>query len=156
MKNTMLETLFNTQAYFGHFKKVRNPKLKSFIYKQINGLDIIDLDQTIIQIKHVQNFLEPYRQEDILIVSDRHENGVKKWKPGMLTNFPFSQLEHMPSVLIVDRVDRNKIAVNEAFKCHIPVIGICDTNASIDKLKLFVVMNDDNDHAVKSVLNMMK
>lgn len=155
MTDTMLEKLFNTQAYFGHNKKDRNPKLKPFIYKTINGLDIIDLDQTTIKIKHIQHFLEPYRQEDILIVSDRHASGVKKWKPGMLTNFQFSGLDKMPSVIIVDRVDKNKIAVNEALKCNIPVIGICDTNASIKDLKLFVVINDDSDKAIHTLFEMI-
>lgn len=155
MKNTMLEKLFNAQAHFGHFKKVRNPKLKPFIYKTINGLDIIDLDQTTIKIKHIQHFLEPYQYEDILIVSDRRADGVKKWKPGMLTNFQFSRLDKMPSVMIIDRVDKNKIAVNEALKCNIPVIGICDTNASIKNLKLFVVINDDSDKAIKTLFEMI-
>lgn len=58
------------------------------------------------------------------------------------------ELEHLPDVLFVADVVRDKIAVKEANKMKIPVIAIVDSNADPDGVAYPIPGNDD---AVKSL-----
>lgn len=151
-ENTLVKTLFDAQAYWGHQKQFRNPKLKQFIYKTVNKIDIINLAYTALQIEQAKTIIKQYKQEDILLISSmtdmftNNENfeTVNKYKPGMLTNFRFSSLEKMPKLLIVTQASTHSIALHEAKKCGIKTIGLCDTNSLLHNIDHFIVINDDN------------
>lgn len=57
-------------------------------------------------------------------------------------------LRRPPDVLFVVDGNRDLIAIKEARKLRIPVVGICDTNADPDMYDYFVPANDD---AMKSL-----
>jgi small subunit ribosomal protein S2 len=158
MKNISTKELFNVQSHLGHLKKYRNPKLSRFIFKTHNKQDILNLDITLLQIKTAKEHLDKFEKDDILLLS-KYEiepneiNTIKKWKPGMLTNFHFGKLAKLPKALIVDSVHNNLIAVKEANKCGVQVIGICDTNSSINGVDIPIVMNDDNSKAMQLLIN---
>jgi ribosomal protein S2 len=158
-EDTLLKKLFAANAYWGHQKKNRNPKLKNLIYSTINKIDIINLDYSVRQIEESKELITSYTRDDILMVSCRSElmlNGVRivpKWKPGMLTNFHFGRLVKKPKLLIIDNAYKNEIALKEARLCNIKTIGICDTNSSLDNIDNFIVLNDDNEKAMQIALN---
>ncbi|HIA91525.1 TPA: 30S ribosomal protein S2 [Candidatus Saccharibacteria bacterium] len=66
-------------------------------------------------------------------------------------NLNFSGIKEMKgqpgAVIVVDVVEENN-AVNEANKLHIPVVGICDTNANPQNIDFVVPCNDD---AIKAI-----
>jgi small subunit ribosomal protein S2 len=59
-----------------------------------------------------------------------------------------SNMRRLPDVVFVIDSKRDKIAVTEARKLKIPVVGFCDSNADPDLLDVFVPANDD---ALKSL-----
>lgn len=61
--------------------------------------------------------------------------------------------DELPSVVIVlDAVDDN-IAVREANKLNIPVVGVCDSNANPDLVDFVIPANDDSVKTLKLLLD---
>jgi small subunit ribosomal protein S2 len=59
-----------------------------------------------------------------------------------------ARMKKLPAVLVVVDVNKDDIAVREAVKLKIPVVGICDTNANPELVAYPIAANDD---AVKSI-----
>lgn len=59
-----------------------------------------------------------------------------------------ADMKKLPAAMIIIDVCNDNIAVSEANKLNVPIIGICDTNANPDLIDYPVAANDD---AVKSI-----
>ena len=59
-----------------------------------------------------------------------------------------AKMKKLPAVMVVIDVTKDDIAVREAVKLKIPVVGICDTNANPELVAYPIAANDD---AVKSI-----
>ncbi len=57
-------------------------------------------------------------------------------------------MNYLPGLMIVVDAQKEKIAVAEAHKLGIPIIGIIDTNADPDQIDFPIAANDD---AIKSI-----
>ena len=55
----------------------------------------------------------------------------------------------LPDILFVVDVDHERIAINEANKLGIPVVGIVDTNSNPDGIDFIIPGNDDSIRAIK-------
>jgi small subunit ribosomal protein S2 len=55
----------------------------------------------------------------------------------------------LPDILFVVDVDHERIAINEANKLGIPVVGIVDTNSNPDGVDYVIPGNDDSIRAIK-------
>lgn len=55
----------------------------------------------------------------------------------------------LPDILFVVDVDHERIAINEANKLGIPVVGIVDTNSNPDGIDYVIPGNDDSIRAIK-------
>lgn len=64
-----------------------------------------------------------------------------------------SVLERIPDALFIPSLQREKTAVMEANRMHVPIIAICDTNSNPAKADYFIPANDD---AVKSIKMMVE
>jgi len=58
----------------------------------------------------------------------------------------------IPDIMLVVDIKREKNAVEEARKSHIPVIAIVDTNCNPDEVQYPIMLNDDTPTAVDTVL----
>ncbi len=100
-----INALFKSGAYFGHQKSRRHPKAKEYIYTTKNGIDIIDLQETMLKIKGAQEFIESIASQgkDVLLVGTKRQAKdviesageacqlpyvVERWLGGTFTNFP--------------------------------------------------------------------
>jgi ribosomal protein S2 len=61
-------------------------------------------------------------------------------------------MKGLPDALLVIDVDHERIAVSEARKLGIPVVGVCDTNSSPDGIDYPIPGNDDALRAIKLYL----
>ena len=55
----------------------------------------------------------------------------------------------LPDALFVIDVDHERIAINEANKLGIPVIGVVDTNSNPDGVDYVIPGNDDSIRAIQ-------
>jgi len=88
------------------------------------------------------NSYEKINKKEILNLS-REQDKLDKTLGGI------KEMGGLPDVLFVIDVGYEKIAVQEASKLGIPVVGIADTNNSPDNVEYIVPGNDDSMRAIK-------
>jgi small subunit ribosomal protein S2 len=206
-----LKDLLEAGVHFGHQTKRWNPKMKSYIFGERNGIYIIDLAKTAKLFREAEDFVSTLaaegrtvlfvgtkRQAQDAIAEEAQRSGMffvnQRWLGGLLTNFTtiqrslarlrdleametdgryetlskkeIAQLEkekrklqknlegirHMsrlPDALFVVDTRKEKIAVDEARKLKIPVIGVVDTNCDPDEVDFVIPGNDDALRAIR-------
>ena len=94
------------------------------------------------------NNYEKISKKEILNLS-REQEKLEKTLGGI------KEMGGLPDVLFVIDVGYEKIAVQEAAKLGIPVVGIVDTNNSPDNIEYIVPGNDDSMRAIKLYTRMV-
>ena len=210
MAKITIQTLLDAGCHYGHQTRRWNPKMKSYIFGERNGIYILDLKQTMLGADKAYTFLKETaskggtvlfvgtkKQAQEPIAAQAERCGMpyinQRWLGGMLTNFVtirsriqrMEELEAMvedgrmsllpkkeqavltkelgklqanlggartmlalPQAIFVVDSKREEIAVREANRLHIPVVGLLDTNSDPDVIDYGVPANDD---AIRSV-----
>jgi small subunit ribosomal protein S2 len=206
-----LKDLLEAGVHFGHQTKRWNPKMKSYIFGERNGIYIIDLAKTAKLFREAEQFATNLAAEgrSVLFVGTKRQaqDAIaeeaqrcnmffvnQRWLGGLLTNFStiqrslarlrdleametdgryetlskkeIAQLEkekkklqknlegirnmaRLPDALFVVDTRKEKIAVDEARKLKIPVIGVVDTNCDPDEVDYVIPGNDDALRAIR-------
>jgi len=206
-----IKDMLEAGVHFGHQTRRWNPKMKPYIFKEQNGIYIIDLRSTMTQLEKAATalgalaaegktaiFVGTKRQAKESVQEDAQRSGMyyvnERWLGGILTNFRtikqsmerLDNLEAMekdgrieqlskkerlhvdkqkakllkvlsgirgmtslPSCLIVVDTKNEAIAVMEARKLRIPIIGLVDTNCDPDEVEYPVPANDDAIRSIK-------
>lgn len=104
MSELKFEELLEAGCHFGHLKRKWNPKMAPYIYKEHNGVHVIDLQKTIVKAEEAAAALKQMARsgKKILFVATKKQakevvaelaKGVdmpfvtERWPGGMLTNF---------------------------------------------------------------------
>jgi len=120
-----MKLLLEAGVHFGHQVGRWNPKMKTYIFSQRNGIHIIDLEQTVTLLNKACDFIHSVveRGEDIVFVGTKKqaqeavETEAKRcgmfyvnqrWLGGMMTNFTTiqSRIDHL--VRLEDRRSRGE------------------------------------------------
>jgi small subunit ribosomal protein S2 len=206
-----IKDLLEAGVHFGHQTRRWNPKMKPYIYKEQNGIYIIDLKNTLEQLERACRFLTDLaaegktvifvgtkRQAKDSVYEDAERCGMfyvnERWLGGTLTNFKtisqsmdrLDDLEAMerdgrieqlskkerlnvekhkakllkvlagirgmkgrPACIVVFDTKKEAIAIREARKLGIPLIGLVDTNSDPDDVDIPIPANDDAIRSVK-------
>jgi small subunit ribosomal protein S2 len=98
------EELFKNFVHIGHRTDLWNPKMKPFIYGQVEGIHIFDLEKTIVALEKAKNLIAATKLKNgkilfvgtkpqvSFVLKQKLETGKhffidEKWCPGLLTNF---------------------------------------------------------------------
>jgi small subunit ribosomal protein S2 len=113
-----------------------------------------------ITIRQSVNKLKKYErmQEDGIFDSLSKKEASRKTK--MLTRLQFylngiKYMTTLPAVVFVIDTKKEQLAVNEARKLNIPVIGVVDTNADPNEVDFPIPANDDAIRAIKLLCSIM-
>lgn len=104
MSAVSMKQLLEAGVHFGHQTRRWNPKMKPYIYGERNGIHIIDLRQTVVQINAAAEFVKKLASDggSILFVGTKKQAQAPlseqaqrsgspfvtyRWLGGMLTNF---------------------------------------------------------------------
>jgi small subunit ribosomal protein S2 len=209
--NVTIKDMLEAGAHFGHQTRRWNPKMKPYIYKEQNGIYIIDLRTTMEQLEKAYRAIESLsaegktsifvgtkRQAKESVQEDAARSGMyyinERWLGGILTNFKtikmsMERLENLeamekdgridqlskkeklrvqkqkakllkvlsgirgmtaiPSCLVVVDTKNEEIAVKEARKLGLTIIGLVDTNCDPDEVDFAVPANDDAIRSIK-------
>ena len=209
--NVSIKELLEAGVHFGHQTRRWDPKMKPYIFKELNGIYIIDLRKTVENLEKAYEILSNLAAEGktILFVGTKRQakESVRedaercemyyvneRWLGGTLTNFKTIRLSmdrlddleamekdgrieqlskkerleveksrkkllkvlagirgmnKLPSCVIVFDTKKESIAIREARKLHIPIIGLVDTNSNPDELDCPIPANDDAIRSVK-------
>ena len=105
MAKLEFEQLLDAGCHFGHLKRKWNPKMAPYIFKEHNGIHVIDLHKTIVKADEAANALKQIAKsgKKILFVATKKQAKevvadivktvdmpfvTERWPGGMLTNFP--------------------------------------------------------------------
>jgi len=61
----------------------------------------------------------------------------------------------LPDAIFIPAMQREKTAVIEANKLHVPIIAVCDTNANPDKAAHIIPANDDAVNAIRMMVDLV-
>jgi small subunit ribosomal protein S2 len=209
--NITAKELLEAGVHFGHQTRRWNPKMKPYIYKEQNGIYIIDLRKTLEELEKAYKvlfdlaaegktviFVGTKRQAKDSVREDAERCGMfyinERWLGGTLTNFKtirqsierledleamekdgrieqlskkeklavdkqkkrllkvlcgIREMKTLPSCLIVMDTKKEAIAIREARKLDIPLIGLIDTNSDPDELDYAIPANDDAIRSIK-------
>ena len=207
--------LLNAGVHFGHLTRKWNPKIAPYVFMERNGIHIIDLNKTLVELDNaadaVKNIVRSGRKIMFVATKKQAQEVVSeeakrlrmpyvtdRWLGGMLTNFAtirkslrklssiekmmkeeeyknlakrerlmmsrekdklekvlggIADLTRLPSALFVVDIKREHIAIKEAAKLNIPVIGMVDTNSDPTSIQFPIPGNDD---AFKSISLIVK
>lgn len=62
------------------------------------------------------------------------------------------KMTKLPNILFIVDIAKEDVAVREARKMEIPIVGICDTNANPDLVNFPIPANDDSEKTIKLIL----
>ncbi|HLE80924.1 MAG TPA: 30S ribosomal protein S2, partial [Dehalococcoidia bacterium] len=99
-----MKSLLEAGVHFGHQTRRWNPRMKSYIFTERNGIHIIDLQQTVVKLREACDFVRDLvaRGDSILFVGTKKQAqesletearrcGMyyvnQRWLGGTLTNF---------------------------------------------------------------------
>lgn len=105
MSRVSFEELLEAGSHFGHLTRKWNPAMAPYIFKEMNGIHIIDLHKTVVKLDEAAEALKKLAAQGrtILFVgtkkqaheplSEAAKNAgmpyvTERWPGGMLTNFP--------------------------------------------------------------------
>jgi small subunit ribosomal protein S2 len=205
-----MKELLEAGVHFGHQTRRWNPKMKSYIFMERNGIHIIDLQKTVKCAEAARDAVVKVgrNNDSILFVGTKkqardvmQEEAARchnfyvneRWLGGMLTNFQtikmsirylrslermredgtfekitkkevsrlekqrtkleknftgIKEMNRLPGLLFVVDTKRERIAVLEAKRLGIPVIGMVDTNCDPEEVDFPIPGNDD---AIRSI-----
>lgn len=209
--NVRIEDLLEAGVHFGHQTRRWNPKMKPYIFKEQNGIYIIDLRQTLESLQRAYDtlveiaaegkmvlFVGTKRQAKDSVREDAERCGMfyinERWLGGTLTNFKTIKrsmdhlddmeemekdgrieqlskkerldmekrkqkllkvlagirgMQQIPACLLVFDTKKEAIAIREARKLGVPLIGLIDTNSDPDELDITIPANDDAIRSIK-------
>jgi small subunit ribosomal protein S2 len=104
MTELKFEELLEAGCHFGHLKRKWNPKMAPYIFKEHNGIHVIDLQKTIVKADEAANALRQIAKsgKKVLFVATKKQAKdvvsemaksvdmpfvTERWPGGMLTNF---------------------------------------------------------------------
>jgi small subunit ribosomal protein S2 len=105
MPRTNFKELLDAGVHFGHLKRKWNPAMAPYIFMERNGIHIIDLEKTVIQIDEAASAMKHIAKsgKKVLFVATKKQAKeivaekvkavnmpyvTERWPGGMLTNFP--------------------------------------------------------------------
>lgn len=205
-----MKNLLEAGVHFGHQTRRWDPRMRSYIFTERNGIYIIDLQQTLELIENTYEFVRELTAKGgkVLFVGTKkqaQESVVEqatrcdmpyvsyRWLGGMMTNFAtvkgrinrlqeldmmdsdgrlaqlskkeagklrvqrdklqrnlggISGMTSMPGAVFIVDPRKEQIAVMEANKLGIPIIGLVDTNCNPDEIQHVIPGNDDAIRAI--------
>ncbi|MDN3504946.1 MAG: 30S ribosomal protein S2 [Rhabdochlamydiaceae bacterium] len=139
-KQVTVKDLLESGAHFGHQRHRWNPKMKCFIYKELNGIYIIDLSKTIQQLRNAVKIVENAVAENksVLFVGTKKQAKevvkecaedcgefyvCERWLGGMLTNLTtirksVKKLEHIEKDIAKGGEGLTKKEISKLAKNH--------------------------------------
>lgn len=166
-----LEDLVRVNAHLGHKKGMWNPKMKPYLFGSAGDMHIIDLEQTVPMLQRALDVTRGVAASNgiVLFLDTRpeFERSVRRaalaceeyyisrlFMKGSFANcWQMLGTSRRPDLIVFLSPPSCLDAVQEATHCHIPTIGLVDSNADPTSVMFPVPANDDTPEAVEYFLS---
>src|SRR6266516_2061349 len=172
MSEPGIKELLEAGLHFGHQTRRWYPRMRPYICGERDGIHIIDLLQTEHLLAEAQRFAADVASKGgtILFVGTKKQarDAVKEWAErcdmpyvnqrwlgGLLTNFHTmsARMERLPQAALIIDLKTEMIAVREAERLRIPIIGLVDSNVDPVSIEYPIPGNDDSIRSCKLVIS---
>ncbi|MFH1823162.1 MAG: 30S ribosomal protein S2 [archaeon] len=159
-----LEHYIKSSAHIG--TRAVSPDMRKYMYRRkADGVAVLNTNKVDEKIAVAASFLAEFETKDIIFCCKRdgcekiikkfnEVTGIKsfaKYPVGAITNPDLDNFFEPKLVFISDPwVDKN--ALNDAIKCHIPVIALCGTNNLTKNIDLVVPCNNKSPKSLGLIL----
>ena len=160
MADVTMRQMLEAGVHFGHQTRYWNPKMAPYIFGERGKIHIINLEKTMPLFGDALNYISSLvanggtlllvgtkRSAQSIIKENAERCGMPyvnhRWLGGI------KNMRGIPDAMFVVDVGHEKIAITEARKLGIPVIGIVDTNNSLEGVDYVIPGNDDAIRAIK-------
>lgn len=157
IKNAKVTTFLNVQGHWGHKKENSLQTLNSFFLGTRNNFYVFNPENYIELSKRLYFFCfnvimlggsilfintHDYFKEVTLFFGLRSLQPVKlnNWVNGSLAKLSYKKR----TILFLSNIDNNMYILKEAFSRCIPVIGVQDSNVSVDRISYSIIGNNDS------------
>lgn len=104
-------------------------------------------------LKQLEKLEELVKSEDFQKFTKKERRRIEEKIAKILVVFSgLRKMNKLPDVLFIVDAAKESVAVAEARKMNIPIIGICDTNANPDLINWPIPANDDSEKALQLIL----
>src|SRR5690554_5607621 len=172
MAQVNMRDLLKAGVHFGHQTRYWNPKMNQYIFGARNKIHIINLEHTVPALnnalaeveKNASRNNKTFRQsiKRLRELETQSSDGTFEQltkKEALMRTREMEKLERsiggikdmgsLPDMLFVIDVDHERIAIQEANKLGIPVVGVVDTNSNPDGVDFVIPGNDDAIRAIQ-------
>ena len=135
MARTSFETLLEAGCHFGHLKRKWNPAMAPYIFKEMNGIHIIDLHKTVGMVNNAAEALKNIAKsgKKVLFVATKKQAKdivaekaqsvnmpyvIERWPGGMLTNFPTIR-KAVKKMSTIDKLIADGTYSNQIGRAHV-------------------------------------
>src|SRR5580693_2930278 len=171
-----LRQLLEAGVHFGHHTRRWNPRMAPYLYGVRNQVHIIDLQQTVPLLDRALRAIRDTTAAGgrVLLVGTKRaaaeyvaESARRcgqyyvnhRWLGGTLTNWKtitgsikrlrrIKEMGGLPDILFIIDTNKEKLAVEEANKLHIPVVAVLDSNSDPTGVTYPIPGNDDAIRAI--------
>jgi small subunit ribosomal protein S2 len=165
-----MKQLLEAGVHFGHQTKRWNPKMKEYIFGQRNGIYIIDLQKSLKLFKSAIQFMYELgiRGKTVLFLGTKRQAQEAIQDAAQRTSMYYvnqkkleknlsgiKEMADLPDALFVIDTKLETIAIKEAAKLRIPIIGVADTNCDPDEIDYLIPGNDDALRAIRLITETM-
>jgi len=103
--------------------------------------------------KTLSNLEEQIKSPDFSLFTKKERMRIEDKKDKLNLIFEgIRELKNLPDILFIVDTAKENVAVSEARKLGIPMVGICDTNANPDLIDVPIPANDDSQKTVALIL----
>ena len=131
-----IRQMLEAGVHFGHQTRFWNPRMAPYIFGHRNKIHIINLEKTLVKYQEATRYLRQLAATRELAKLTSSLGGIK-------------DLNGLPDALFIVDVGYHKIAVTEARKLGVPIVGVVDTNHSPEGIDYVIPGNDDSGRAVR-------
>lgn len=97
--------------------------------------------------------LQKMEEEEFTMLPKKEATRLKKEKAKLEKNLSgIKDMEKLPGCVLIIDTWREKIAVNEAKRLKIPIVGLVDTNADPEEIDYPIPTNDDTIKSIKLII----
>lgn len=124
----LITEMFAAGAHFGYSRSRRHPSTKKFIFGTKNGIEIMDLEKTSVELENAKEFVKTLAKggKQILFVGTKSESKklvedgaaaidmpfvAERWVGGVLTNFPEIKKRVALLVELRDKKEKGELAM---------------------------------------------
>ena len=134
-------------------KVAQNLKMPYMVERWPGGM-ITNFETIYKSLNTLKKLEDQIKSEEFKLFTKKERKRIEEKKNRLNLIFEgIKDMKNLPDVIFVVDCAKEDVAVKEAIKKNIPIVGICDTNSNPDLIDIPIPANDDSQKTIELILN---